>query len=242
MPPGSYLWDQRHPPALFRLTNDDTFEPAIGSPRLSPEQIATSTAEELETHMRLEAAALGYIYPQCFQRLRNIHLVTSLSAIWHCYLGGMRVSHVGRRLLEILGVLAEEQVGESPVTKSVKLINQLDLEEVPDPLLMSIDETVTKTKAIVGLRDTLKGRTNVEFKVEEGMLTKVLRDLEDDEAGEGEKAFGRYEFLTPEFVATGDIELFKICALYPGMAQSLLRTQIEIEPRVPRIPYCSYIK
>ena len=226
---GNYSDGIDDPPALFRLNKVDAYEREYVLSRFPIQCDVQSSVRGPESQRRLEAAAPGYIYPQCFQRLRNIQVVTSLPAIWGYDSGGVFFSYIGRTVLWILDLLAEKQVGESPVTRSVKFSIQLVFGQVETPLLMRIDENVSKTKSIVGLRDALKGITNVEIHIEEGVLTKVLRDLKDDEADEWEKMLGGYEKFTLDFLATSDIELFEICTRYPGKAQSILREQVELE-------------
>ena len=163
------------PPALFRFDDEDAFEPEIMLPRLSPLECVPSTVKRLKIQRRLEPAA-GYIYPQCFQRLRNIQLVTSTPAIWTFDWGGAFFSHTGLTVLRILGLLAEKQVEESPATKFVKFNIHINPDTVEAPLLMRFDEIVKKMESTARLRDTLEPRSNVEIQVEEGVLTKVLRD------------------------------------------------------------------
>ena len=52
----------------------------------------------------------GLIYPHCFQRLQNIELVTSVDAIWGSARGGRFLSHICSLILEILQVLASEDI------------------------------------------------------------------------------------------------------------------------------------
>ena len=68
------------------------------------------------------------------------------------------------------------------MTKHLKITLQPDWRTVESELLMRNGVMDGKTKAIVGLLKALKRRTDAEIEVEEGVLTKTLRELKMEEA------------------------------------------------------------
>lgn len=170
---GNYPDGITNPPDLFCKVAEEDTELA----RKLDWRTALPTAEA----GRPGSTAEGYIYPYCFQRLRNIQVVTSRHAIWGSSWGGSYFSHTGKTVFRILRLLAEEQATRSPVTKRLKLIIRPDWRTVESELLMRSGAMDEKTKVIVGLLKALQRRTGAEIEVEEGALTKTLRELKMEE-------------------------------------------------------------
>ena len=166
------------PPDLFRKYTEGAEKP--------PNRLDWRTAPHVVKHLdfdgRLDLTAQGYIYPHCFQRLRNIQLVTSRHAIWGGRRGGSYFSHTGKTIVRILRLLAEDQATKSPRTKRLKFTMYPDWRTVESQLLMTSGEKDRKTKAIVGLLKALKRMTDVEVEIEEGVYTKTLRESKMEEA------------------------------------------------------------
>lgn len=183
---GNYPDGDADPPDLFRTDAREAVKPAS---RLSSWHTAFSTVKCLELEGQPESTAEGYIYPHCFQRLRNIELVTSRHAIWGDGQCGSYFSHTGQTVLRILKLLAEEQAPDSPTTKRLKFTIQPDWRTVESELLMRNGDMDKRTKAIVGLLKALKRRTGAEIEVAEGVFTKTLREwkMEEVEVDEWEK-------------------------------------------------------
>ena len=175
---GYYPDDIVDPPDLFRACSEE----ASKSANELDWRTAPSVVEGLEPQRQLESRARGYIYPHCFQRLCKIQLVTSRHAIWGDSQCGSYFSHIGQTVLRILKLLAEQQAWKSPMTKHLKITLQPDWRTVESELLMRNGVMDGKTKAIVGLLKALKRRTDAEIEVEEGVLTKTLRELKMEEA------------------------------------------------------------
>ena len=166
-----------NPPDLFRTDSEEAF-------KLTNKvdwRTAPSTVKGMRFKGGLKSGVEGYIYPHCFQRLRNIRLATSRHAVWGARRGGSYFSHTGKTVLRILKLLARDQVSKSPMTKSLKFTFQPDWRTVEPQLLMRNGEMDNKTKAIVGLLKALTRRTDAEIEVEEGVFTKTLREVKMEE-------------------------------------------------------------
>ena len=172
------------PPDLFRKYAKGAVKPTNGLDCLT-----TSVAEGPELEGAVQSTGQGYIYPHCFQRLRKIQLITSRHAMWGASQCGSYFSHIGQVVLQILRLLAQEQVPKSPVTKRLKVTMQPAWRTVECQLLMKHGEMDKKTKAIVGLLKALKRRTDAEIEVEEGVFTKTLNEwkMEEVEINKWEK-------------------------------------------------------
>ena len=124
------------PPELFRTDHEEdnksinelTWQtvPSTGKGPKSPEHVQPKKG--LKFPERVKGAAPGYIYPHCLQRLRGIQLVTSRQALWGNGQCGKYLSHTGQTVLQILRLLAEEQVPKSTRTKHIKVTIQPELE------------------------------------------------------------------------------------------------------------------
>ncbi|CAD6567836.1 MAG: hypothetical protein ASARMPREDX12_000815 [Alectoria sarmentosa] len=164
------------PPELFRKDTREVVKPAN---RLEW-RTAPPTSEDLEMKGEPEPIAEGYIYPHCFQRLRKIELITSCHAIWGDSMCGSYFSHIGQTVLRILRLLAEEQATKS-MPRRLKFTIQPDWRTVETQWLMRNSEEDKKTKAIIGLLKALNRRTDAEIEVEEGVVTKTLKEFEMEE-------------------------------------------------------------
>lgn len=171
---GNYPDGITDPPDLFRKDTDENTESA----QKLDWRAALPTANDLESARRPRSAADGCIYPHCFQRLREIQIVTSRHAIWGGRRGGSYFSHTGRTVMRILKLLAEEQATKTPVPKRVRFTMQPDWRTVESQLLMRRGAMDERTRAIVGLLKAVKRRTGAEIEVEEGVFTKTLKEFE----------------------------------------------------------------
>lgn len=73
----------------------------------------------------LAAATDGVIYPHCFQRIRNLELVTSHDALWSPKSRTeYRLTNAGELLQEVLRVLSSDQSCTPSITKALKLTDE----------------------------------------------------------------------------------------------------------------------
>ncbi|MCJ1262466.1 hypothetical protein MMC22_002336 [Lobaria immixta] len=73
----------------------------------------------------LIAATDGVIYPHCFQRIRNLELVTSHDALWSPKSRTeYRLTSAGELLQEVLRVLSSDQTSIPSVTNALKLTDE----------------------------------------------------------------------------------------------------------------------
>ena len=172
---GKYPDKLLDPPGLFRKDTEATVEIASRLSRRTHDR-------SLEFEALFGSAAQGYIYPHCFQRLRKIHLVTSRHAIWGGRMGGSYFSHAGKLVLRILRLLANGQTTKAPMIKHFRLSYQPSWRTFESQMLLGNGEMDKRTKAVVGLFKALKRRTDAEIEIEEGAVTKTLRELEMEEA------------------------------------------------------------
>lgn len=177
-PVGFYPEGIVEPPELFRTDDEEDIKsmheldwqtvPSTGKNLKSHEQ--TQPDESLKSQEWLEGAAPGYIYPHCLKRLRGIQLVTSRPALWGVGQCGHYLSHTGQIVLQILRLLAEEQVPKSTGAKHIKVTFQPDWDPAEAPRLLR-DRKLGKLKqAVVRLLKTLQSRTDAKIEIEDVFL------------------------------------------------------------------------
>lgn len=126
-----------------------------------------------------EYPSSGIIYPYCFQRLRQINIVTARNAIWGHGEDYEYFSHIGRLIWKILKVLTDAPVPK-PQTRRIKFAIEDGLSHGVD--IEGIQQRIeARTIPLFGLMKAFERYSGAEVEVEKGGLTTALKELLMDE-------------------------------------------------------------
>ena len=121
----------------------------------------------------------GLIYPHCFQRLRQLTLVTSHGAIWGPGFIDDCFSTTGDLVLEILRYLAKPAVPHRQCEKTFKVTTKLCVRRPKEKIFTMEDRNlVSSVSNVEGLRGEQKKKLNVLLRaVDKQRKVTVLEDL-----------------------------------------------------------------